>query len=150
MRAAFGCLITLLVALNTQAETRSLPPQLARALTGADKATIITWTKEHLTDPYSLRSTAISDPVPVKRDSAVVCVAFDGRDRFGRYLGLKRISFVLTPDGIAPTQRPAEVAACSASTLAMKPFPELDALAFAVPSRLNRPTPTMSVPTAAH
>ncbi|MEA1834762.1 hypothetical protein U8607_21950 [Methylobacterium durans] len=149
MRAVAGCLITLLAISNAQAEPRS-PPQPIRSLTDADKTSIVAWAKAHLIDPYSLQSTAISDPVPVKRDGAVVCVAFDERNRSGRYVGVKRVSFLLTPDGVASAQQPAEVAACFADTIPMKPFPELDALDFSVPSRFDRPAPTMSILDAAH
>lgn len=115
-----------------------------RYLTEADKVSISKWFRKNLVDPYSLRTATISDPMPAKRGREVVCVAYDERSQSGKYVSLKRTSFTITPEGAAPTWKPEEVAICSTDAITMKPFPELEALTFGVPSRHDRPAPNKS------
>src|SRR4051794_12365760 len=74
---ASGLLTALMLVSGVQADPRRAAAQLTRAVTGADKAAIITWAKQNLHDPYSLRAAAISDAIPVEQGGTVVCVAYD-------------------------------------------------------------------------
>lgn len=93
----------------------------------ADKAAITQWAVQTLVDPYSLRSTAISD-VTVVDGRQIVCVEFNARNNYGGYEGVQRTTFVVTPEGLIHGSRARPVtttATCYAAGVVMRPFPEL-------------------------
>ncbi len=93
----------------------------------ADKAIITQWAVQTLVDPYSLRSTSISD-VTVIDGRQVVCVEFNARNNYGGYEGVQRTTFVVTPEGLVHGSRARPVtttATCYAPGVVMRPFPEL-------------------------
>lgn len=95
------------------------------------RATIAAWARDFFAEPESLRSLAISEPVPARDGTGtllwLVCLDADARAVDGRYLGPKRFAFGFTKAGAfsAPLQRTgARVAAedCDRLPLAWQPF----------------------------
>ncbi|GJE78068.1 hypothetical protein [Methylorubrum suomiense] len=95
----------------------------------ADRALVVAWAKGFFADPYSLRSTEISDRTVVNGVS-VLCVAFNARNLAGGYAGIYRKPFEITPAGLVPGERSYRVntETCYAPQITMRPFPELSAI----------------------
>lgn len=103
----------------------------AHALPRAYKDVVIEWAKETLPDPYEMRSTAASEPTPLKaRDGSqisVVCVEFNARNGYGGYMGIDRMPFVETAGQLVPGSklRVVDTATCYQPGVVLRPFPEL-------------------------
>ncbi len=94
----------------------------------SDKAAILDWARSFLADPYSLRSTGISDPLVSPDGSGMVCIEYNARNALGGYTGLDRMGFVWTPAGLRPAVRGlggVTNLTCFGPGIRMRPFPEL-------------------------
>lgn len=93
----------------------------------ADKAAVIQWAQNTLADPYSMRSTGISD-VTVVKGIPVVCVEFNAKNNYGGYEGIYRQAFVVRPTGLVPGSvrgSGTDTDTCYDPAVVMRPFPEL-------------------------
>lgn len=103
----------------------------ARPATPSERQAIVQWAVRTLPDPYEIRSTAISDVVPVTgRDGTpiqVICVQMNVRNGFGGYTGTDHTAFTVTPEGLrAPGIRSqVDTSTCYQRPIAYRPFPEL-------------------------
>lgn len=100
--------------------------------TKADKGFILDHFRSFLADPYDLRSTGISDVVPLKgyggRDiPAGICVQFNGKNQYGAYAGINRLVYVRTASGLAygDAKFGVSTSTCEVEGVTYKPFPEL-------------------------
>ena len=99
----------------------------------ADKAFIIEHFRNFLADPYSLRSTGISDVIPLKgiydrEIPAGICVRFNGKNAYGAYVGIDRLVYVKTERGLmyGPDARVGvSTSTCNVEGVSYRPFPEL-------------------------
>ena len=80
-------------------------------------------------DPYSLRSTEISDRTVVGGVS-VICVGFNGKNAYGAYTGIHRTPFEVRGAQLVHASRSYAVNTdtCRAPEIRMRPFPELSAI----------------------
>lgn len=120
-------MLLLVLLLSTAAE--------ARPVTKAEKGQILSIVQNFLADPYSLRSTGISDVQPLQGDSGRViqqgiCVQFNGKNAYGSYVGIDRMVFVVTPGGIVrgDWRQGVSTATCLTEGVSYRPFPELAAI----------------------
>lgn len=104
-------------------------PALAQPATRGDRALVVEWAKRFFADPYSLRSTEISDRTVVD-GVPVLCVGFNAKNLAGGYGGIYRKPFEITPDGLIPGERSRRVNSdtCYGAGIVMRPFPELAAI----------------------
>lgn len=119
MKAALTSILLLVCAGSAHAEPA----------TRADKAFVLAWAKQFFADPYSLRSTEISDRTEVD-GVPVLCVAFNAKNAYGAYAGTYRKPFEITSTGLVPGERSYRVdtGTCWRPSIVMKPFPELSAI----------------------
>lgn len=103
----------------------------AAPISRQDKAVILDWARSFMVDPYSLRSTGISDPQVVKSGARVVCVEYNAKNQVGGYTGIDRMGFVYTPEGLQPGIRGlggVTNLTCWGPEFVMRPFPELSSI----------------------
>ncbi|PZP71787.1 hypothetical protein [Methylorubrum populi] len=96
-----------------------------------DKAVILDWARSFMVDPYSLRSTGISDPQVISTGARVVCVEYNAKNQVGGYTGIDRKAFVYTPSGFVPSYRGTGGVTnltCWGPEFVMRPFPELSSI----------------------
>jgi hypothetical protein len=95
---------------------------------GSDKAVVLEWARQTLADPYSLRSTGISDPFLSPDGRPMVCIEYNARNALGGYTGIDRMGFVWTATGLRPAVRGlggVTNLTCWRSVQVFRPFPEL-------------------------
>ena len=120
MRSLF---VLIVLSATAQAAPRAPAPVMA-----SDKAVILDWARSFFADPYSLRSTGISDPLVSPDGSGMVCIEYNARNALGGYTGLDRMGFVWTPGGLRPATRGlggVTNLTCYQPGIRMRPFPEL-------------------------
>lgn len=102
---------------------------VAEPATRQDKAQVLAWAKSFFADPYSLRSTEISDRTTVD-GVPVLCVSFNARSVAGGYTGIYRKPFEITSTGLVAGERSRRVTTgtCWNPQVTMRPFPELGAI----------------------
>lgn len=89
-------------------------------------------------DPYSVRDTAISQPIAgqaILGPTATVCVRANAKNRMGGYTGVKATAFVFRASQLTTTDQ--QYAGLLCDNAAYEPFPEIDsaAVAAAPPTR---------------
>ncbi|BAQ50311.1 hypothetical protein [Methylobacterium aquaticum] len=99
-------------------------PASAQPASRADKAQVLAWAKNFFSDPYSLRSTEISDRAVVK-GVEVVCVAFNAKNAYGGYVGVYRKPFEVRGETLVTPSSRVDAGTCHQPGIVMRPFPEL-------------------------
>lgn len=109
-----------------------IPSAMAEPATKAQRADVLTWARAFFADPYSLRSTAISDQVLIPnyfgKELPAVCVEFNAKNLDGAYTGVQRRAFLLQGARLhvgETTGGSFTNSSCYAPQVTMKPFPEL-------------------------
>lgn len=103
----------------------------AEPATKAERAWIVEYFKQTLNDPYSLRSTGISEVQTLKgynrQIPSGICVQFNAKNAVGGYAGLQRLVFVRTERGLVYGDWRQNVSdqTCLVEGVTYRPFPEL-------------------------
>lgn len=117
-----------LIVLIVLSATAQAAPRAPAPVMASDKAAIVDWARSFFADPYSLRSTGISDPFLSPDGSAMVCIEYNARNALGGYTGIDRQGFVWTRAGLRPATHGlggVTNLTCFRSVQVFHPFPEL-------------------------
>lgn len=90
------------------------------------KATLKAYIVQTFFDPYSMRSVAISEPVPgrmVFQEGWIVCLQANAKNRMGGYVGVQRTAYLFQGDQIvvAPGEN-----AIACEGVPLSPWPEME------------------------
>ncbi|GBU16895.1 MAG: hypothetical protein COT28_15440 [Methylobacterium sp. CG08_land_8_20_14_0_20_71_15] len=104
----------------------------AEPVTKAERAWIVDYMTQTLRDPYSIRSTGISEVRPLTGDAgrtipAGICVRYNAKNGYGAYGGIDTLVFVRTPTGLVygDWRHAVSTKTCWVDNVVYGPFPEL-------------------------
>jgi hypothetical protein len=124
--------LLVLIVLSTTVAAASATGRPPAPVMRSDKEKVLEWARQTLVDPYSLRSTGISEPFTTPDGTTgMFCVEYNARNALGGYTGIDRMGFVWTDRGLRPgTYGLGGVTnlTCFQPGVIMRPFPELGAI----------------------
>lgn len=119
-------LVLIVLSTAAQAQPARRPPAPVML---SDKQKVLDWARSTLADPYSLRSTGISEPFGTPDGTTgMFCIRFNARNVLGGYTGIETMGFVWTDTGLRPGiygLGGVTNLTCERPGIMWRPFPEL-------------------------